>query len=214
MTAIREQEYQIDGRLQHICFDIMARAAVSNGVINPTGMSDLQFVKAVRDWVQTLPRDAIGLVIDHREPLLEHARRFQRSEQNELACLFYATWTEHFINATIRTMCVRKRITHDEITSIIRDVPLRGKATWLLRVLGAPLIPRQHVVRIDRLATARNAFVHYKWKITSDDVTGQLDRELQSLVVDYEKTVRYLQRYESKKLLHGIKHRIRKLSKT
>src|SRR5204863_7312102 len=105
-------------------------------------------------------------VIDYRTSLLKEARTqaLQARHRDNFALLFYATFFEHWINGIIGTAAKWRGVTDKEMMSILREVPLRGKLTWVVRLLNLPRLKPSHVNKLLDLAEHRNAYVHYKWR--------------------------------------------------
>lgn len=59
---------------------------------------------------------------------------------------------------------------------IIRSVDIYGKFTWLPKVLGHKVFNLAHMKTIKNLADDRNAFIHYKWNIETEDI-HEADKE-------------------------------------
>lgn len=116
----------------------------------------------------------------------------------------YATWTEHWINGIIATRCDVLRIPAKERKDLIKRTPLEGKCTWLFRLLGVKPIPNAHCARIRVMTDHRNAFVHYKWigEDSNDEKNINAENQLIQEVKDYEKTIKYMHKYESEYMLH------------
>lgn len=99
---------------------------------------------------------------------------------------------------------------------ILRSISIQGKCTWLLQLLGARPIAKQHVKMIQHISELRNAFVHYKWTMTDIDASP---REQDTAIVvakalkNYEKTIKYLHKYESDKVLYRSSRRAYRLAK-
>lgn len=146
--------------------------------------------------------------VDHRDVILENARRFHVQGENELACLLIATWTEHCVNAIIVLQCERIGMGRDEINNIIREVQMRGKITWLLKLINLPPIPTAHVKNIISLFEERNKYIHYKWKEFNIDEPNSERYDIVGLLQRYMSTVSYLKRYDSRNTLLGARNRI------
>lgn len=148
--------------------------------------------------------------IDQTSTLLKEARRFAQADNNELACLFYATWFEHWLNDMINTVGKRRKLSDREITQIIRDIQFRAKSTWLFRILNLKPINEAHLKRMQSIIDARNAFVHYKWKHVDIDADSweKDDEALASLISEAEKTVSYLRRLQNKQFFDGRKRKV------
>jgi hypothetical protein len=183
----------------------IAQDLISQGRIDPTGKTDEELFNEIMAWGK------IGsqLVADHKPDLLKQARVFAKADEAELACLLYATWFEHWLNGIVFTLGEKHRIGADEIAQIIRDTKFDAKSTWLLRLLGARPIHKNHLKMMRRTSDLRNGFVHYKWKAGA----VEMKKEMKQILSEVEKTVRYLMSYENKYLYKGQKKRVHKVLK-
>jgi hypothetical protein len=141
-----------------------------------------------------------GFVIDHRENIIETARRYKKEKNYDYASLFYAIFFEHTINSIIERVCTREKIDRKIITEIIKNVSIDGKLNWLPKLLKIPDINNHHKGLIKRNADDRNSFVHYKFKAGHDDVKIEFQEEQKriSMLDNIEKTVIYIKKYESR----------------
>jgi hypothetical protein len=107
------------------------------------------------------------------------------------------------------TLAKRKNLSAKDIESLIRDSSYKAKCTWLLHVLGVKAINVAHTNRIFKLMELRNSYVHYKWKPENE----QTSQEMEKLLEQIEKTVKYLRDFETKYLSVVPRHRVSKLLK-
>jgi hypothetical protein len=207
----------LEERAAAAAYNSIARAAIRDGHIDPRGKTDTEIARALHQWVRSWPDDMrLIAVIDHRRGLLNHARRMRRSGEHRLAVLLFATWVEHWLNALVDARCIALRIAEKDKVEIVRSVQLAGKATWLLALLKARRLAANHVQSILGIAELRNAFVHYKWK--GFDMDGGEDKKdadrYKAWGQKIERTIKYLQRYESRELLHSSERRVRNLGRS
>jgi hypothetical protein len=206
---------KISKRDRRTTFNLFIKEAIRRGIIDPRGKGDTELAQAAEEWLLSWPDDVrIVVAIDHRGDLLSQARGFIRTRQYHLGCLLLATWTEHWVNAIVDARCRTMRIPDDERKDLIRSVSLVGKCSWLFRLLGTTSIPRAHLDRIRNLAELRNAFVHYKWQSQDTDEGHTFQKEkalLARALSDFDKSIKYLQKYETKRLLHGSSRRISRI---
>lgn len=186
---------------------VFAENLIAHGTIDPRGKTEQELqreVFAILSRSTKGPPAPLRIALDYTQELLKEARRFADNEEGELACLFYATWFEHWSNRIISTIARRKKISEEEVSQIIRETPLRGETTWLLRILELKRINHIHLDRMQGIIEARNAFVHYKWKYLDPDSNEWKKRErtVGKIVRDAEKTVRYLRRLENEQVYH------------
>ena len=64
---------------------------------------------------------------------------------------------------------------------------------------------KEHLKKIIKISELRNSFVHYKWKALDESIESQEEKVL----VDIEKTIKYLKNIENKYLMNNTKKRIR-----
>jgi hypothetical protein len=181
----------------------VAEEQIANGDLDPNGKSAVQIaIEAGRRMLKNWPLGAeLALVMSHQDRLLEHARLHRRQGNSEIACLFYATWFEHWINSVlIRSRC---HLTEDDKKQMLRDVPIRGKLSWLLGALGYPRIPSVHADRVMRIGEIRNGFVHYKWLPKEKEQEVEERKRVEDCLNGVEQTIRYFLRFEDKHQLKG-----------
>lgn len=194
---------------RHVIRTLLAEFANSGHVDLESSEDEIwdQFVAAIGN----LPDD-FDVVIDHTPVLLSQARKARSEGNNELAVLMYATWVEHSLNGVLQKFAAERRMLQSHFTAMLREASLRAKATWLLPLLGARPLTAVTVARIQKLADARNAFIHYKWGQTAKAAKADQERA----IVDAEKVVQTLQRLKRKeaKILSQRSSIIRKLVPT
>jgi hypothetical protein len=181
--------------------------AILDGEIDPAEKSEealqREFEDHMRAIAAALTEDDVVLKfgIDHRSTLLTQARRFATAGNDEIACLLYMTWIEHWANHTVIVGGRKVGLGDDEISQMVRQSSLHAKVGWLLSLLQLPSIHERHRTAVLRLAELRNAFVHYKWAAHDDAGMEQRDKQVRGALDPIEKTVTYLRRYERKNLL-------------
>ncbi len=176
---------------------------MKDGVIDPHGKSDKQLRAELIEYFDGVIKSGkyeFQLITVHHENILRQARHFVSLEQIQFAVVLYATWFEHWLNGMIASKRLKFKLSINEAAEIIREVSLRGKTSWLLDVLGYKKISQKHRNTILQVAEARNAFVHYKFKPSEDDKPDSEESKLKALLIEAERTIRYLKRYETKEL--------------
>jgi uncharacterized protein YutE (UPF0331/DUF86 family) len=182
----------------------LAQGFIREGVIDPTGKNDEQLYEEFREAVDKYIRDDFPYIIDHRSDVLQNARTFKSLKKNDLAILFYALWFEHQLNSITVSLAGRRHVNEKEIESLVRETSYRAKCSWLLRLLGVKPLNASHTNTICKLMELRNAFVHYKWKPKNE----QIDREMETLLEEIEKTVKYVRGIENKHLYLSHRRRL------
>jgi len=212
MTQVRKAKAD-HRRAQVDAYATVARALVQSGAVDPEGKSADDVAGEVRDFLLARPDLRFTFVLDHRMDLLKQARAFFAETRAELACVFYATWTEHHLNSILASACDRRRLSESTAREILR-VSVAAKLSWLPEVLGLPTLNAKHRSAILAVADARNSFVHYKWQ---GDKTGSSaspeEVRARKALEHYSSTVRYLQAYERRVIFKRSKRRISRRSK-
>lgn len=205
-AELKEIEREVGREYCAACFT----DAVRTGAVDPEGKSEeelklllLQYARGHLDAIRNAGE--VTWVIDHTRDLLQSARKFKRRHEHEQALLMYATWAEHWINSLIATASQRSKLSQEDLECMIRETSFRGKLTWLLRLLRLRPISQKHLSVTLRLAELRNGFVHYKWRGKSESAKAQQDTELAATIVQFEKTIRYLLRYETRHVLRNMR---------
>lgn len=187
---------------------LLVQNLINDGDIDPRGKTREQILAEAANYFRTRVSNLIWIV-DHTDDLLSRARAFKKSNDSEVACLFYALWFEHKLNNFVSSLGRKKDLTMKEIESVIRDSSYKAKGSWLLRVFGVRSIDQSHMNTIAKLMEIRNSFVHYKWKPSSEEAK----REITALLERIEKTVKYLRYFEIKYLGKAPKRRVERLLK-
>lgn len=147
------------------------------------------------------------LVLDYKDNLLKHARQFRMNNDIQLSYLLYATWFEHWINEIISILAGRKNLNSKEIYEIIRNISIRGKYTWLLKLFEFEEIKEEHLKLIFKLINLRNSFVHYKWEEEDND-----KKDKEAIVMEkIEETIEYLIDIENKYIYNDSKEKLTNL---
>lgn len=187
---------------------ILLTALVRSGRISIEGKSDTDILNetvSILEKIQSSGEVKIKPVIDYREELLKKARDFSLQDDAVSACIFYATWLEHWLNGNISTLAHRASLEDDLVVQIIRDTNIRAKTTWLLHLLGLPMIDKEHITAFTRLSEVRNSIVHYKWKPSQEwEDMDDLNKNSRDVICDIERSILYLQEYEKQHVNKGI----------
>lgn len=158
-------------------------------------LSELDLTEKVNKLIKNVK---IGFVIDHRNGILGQAEFYLKSKNYNYAKIFYAMFFEHSINSLIDYECRKRNIEEKTKIDIIKSVDLYGKLTWLPILFEHNKFNKTHLQTIKRLADDRNSFVHYKWKIKSEDSEeSSLEKEMQIEFKKIKHAVKYMKSYES-----------------
>lgn len=190
----------------------LLEAAVGAGQIDPKGKTDTELRQELDSLINVVLKGAaIRIIVDHREKILSSARQALRQGDDYMACLMYSVWTEHCLNNLINVRATAVGLTAKEIKQMIRSSNIIDKTTWLLPLSGLPRFSPRHAEIIRRFSEHRNAFVHYKWSSEPEEEGRGAEEKLHCLVASYEKTVKYLQRYESQHLMKKARRRLHRV---
>lgn len=140
------------------------------------------------------------MVVDHRDSIIDTARKYKKEKNYEYATLFYAIFFEHTLNSIIKRVCSRNGIDKKTTNEIIKGVNIDGKLNWLPKLLKIPEINKAHKSLIRKNADDRNAFVHYKFNPMHDDPKVEKQEALNRIanIDNLEKSVTYIKKYESR----------------
>lgn len=182
-------------------------SAINSGKLNSQELNESNIIDILENLIKGYKKNNIDftICIDHTEMILNEAKNYKKNGNNELACLLYTTWIEHWINDVIIYGANRKNLTGKDIQSIIRTLNNDAKFSWLLPILDLPRLSEKYRKNIIKLIEKRNHFVHYKWKGLSETEDKDLKLEYDVLINDIDKTVSYLKKYKCKNLYNPKK---------
>ena len=184
------------------------REFIADGLLEVAGKSESEIRK---DFARELRRFAkqqtIFMSIDHTPSLLENARYYRRRKSYEDACLFYATWFEHWINGILaRKLANTGLLTRENFQVLIRGTNLRVKYECLPQLCNLPPIPAKHCSTVEIIAQLRNSYVHYKHTPGDINNWSAEDKRWARPLTSASQSVHYLLKYEEKNIYHGLKH--------
>lgn len=188
-------------------FKNIAENMLRDGIIDPLNKSDEEILaKMKKALAQHLGNKSdLEYTVDHRKGILNQARMYYKNKNIFYANIFYSLFVEHWINNIIFVAVRRKKMKRDYLNEIIRNNNLKSKLTWILEFLGFDPIPKNHIDVISKLFENRNSFVHYKWKSFEFNKKDYFDNNIKMLmhIELVEKTIKYLQNYENKKIFNN-----------
>lgn len=157
---------------------------VKYGLLDMNGKDRYEILGEVMELIDNTD---FKFVLDYKDSILKHARKFHKDNEIELSYLLYATWFEHWINEVILILASKKELSNKESNEIIRNISIRGKYTWLLKLFEFKEIEEEHLKLIFKLAELRNGFVHYKWNEKNDDLKDKENLVMENIevVVEY-----------------------------
>jgi hypothetical protein len=184
-----------DKELQKGLITSVINNAIEDG-INPKNFSDKdKYKEKLQEYVRGIKLLEVTITADYRNSILQEARRYKRLKQYEFACVFYATWLEHWINKLLITYIRKTKFPKSEIPNLIKSYSFREKFLWFPLLLGLRPISIKHLNRIINLADIRNSFIHYKWPERSPHDT-QHNKEVVDIMNNITTIIYYLKNYD------------------
>jgi len=188
-------------------YQLMVRSYVEAGVFTQQDLDDPEYIEYFIS--EDIREGFLKLVIDHRDDLLEEAKRYEKKGSQEYALLFYALFFEHSINGIISMAAKRKRLSDKSAKQLIRSANISSKFTWVLELLGLPPFNEKHLKCVMRTSDMRNAFVHYKFVgVRFDDENNE--EGVTAHLSKVGKSATYMKKYESRFLYGGEKKKIKR----
>lgn len=208
-----EQIKKLEAEIAPKLVDSVVKSLYAAGHIKE---SDLLSEKSLfTTLVDIVSNSELEVIIDHRESLLEEAKKKRLEEKFDFSRIFYATFFEHQINDLIAYYCESKGLNKKTQIEIIRSINLKSKFTWLLELLRFPKFNKSHLDTIIKLSEERNSFVHYKFKVQpGGDEVPNLKLELKEREEEFkniDKAVKYFKNYTTRIKFKGKKGSINKL---
>ncbi|KAF0142938.1 MAG: Uncharacterized protein FD122_204 [Stygiobacter sp.] len=193
---------------------IIAENMLRDGLLDISNKSDEEILVEIKNIFTNHLKNSgeIEFSIDHRKGLLSQARKFRKEKNLFYSNVFYSLFIEHWFNNIVFVSIRRKQFNTAYVNDIIRNTNIKSKMTWLLELFGLEPIPEKHFDVISKLFENRNSFVHYKWKsfnLRKNDFSENSIKQLTDLE-QVEKTVKYLQNYENRKIFNSKKSVARK----
>lgn len=215
-TVVTEAKDKSDEHFSREVVLYVAEAFLESGHVKTQGRSDEEIARdlraAIREFVED-EDDPLMASIDFRDELLEEASRLLQSDKPLIACLLYATWLEHWLNAMIFTIGERSGISYDDLARRVGKSNIHQKLDRLLPELGVPQISGEHDARIRKVVRLRNDYVHYKWERNDidSDVVERSEADLVTTLREIDQTVRYLIELERSQLTGVDRERLTEL---
>jgi hypothetical protein len=154
----------------------------------------------------------VNFTTSYSDSLLSQARAFRRKQKTWEACIFYATWLEHFLNGLVLDLC-HEKLEASEAAQVVRDLPIRAKLSWFPVLGGLKPIAKSHVTLLTRLADLRNEFVHYKKSHDPFGVEDDSQDRVKAVLARVESSVRYLGLYYDRQMLKGKTRNIKRAAR-
>lgn len=140
---------------------------------------------------------------NHEPDLKKQADEFLSNGKCEFAILFYATWSEHWVNRIILLRSIGHGTPPDLATALIRGSRLELKIGKLWTALGMPRFERDLARRVAQVTEARNAFVHYKWPSSTDEEHSQSIKSKEVYAREAKSTIESLIKLEDEVFYDG-----------
>jgi hypothetical protein len=191
----------------------LSKEAVSTGIIKTENKTDAEIMKEIFQHARNTFKEGLLVVTDFRQDLLRDAAFFMKKKKYENACLFYATWTEHWVNKIIIKGLEINAIPFAYVKQIIKETNIRSKLSWLFYLLEFKQLPSNHVSKILKLMELRNEYVHYKWSGKPDKIDMDQENALSIFLNEYCKTIKYLSAYENKNINRNKSKKLRQILK-
>ncbi|CAG0954360.1 hypothetical protein ANRL3_00455 [Anaerolineae bacterium] len=180
----------------------MDKVQIRTGEITLEGKNENEIKQTLQKYLEryiqeleTVDDIDLQIIYDHKYYLLEQAREFTSAKKYDFACVFFATWFEHWVNDVIMTLSLRHLIEETVVNEIIRETSIKGKFTWLMAVLNAPEIADYHAKTVQVVSEARNSYVHYKYKPRSLGDLRMDEQRMSNLLKKAEEAVAYFENY-------------------
>ncbi|WP_433015117.1 hypothetical protein [Kribbella sp. CA-294648] len=147
--------------------DSITDGLVREGVIDPAGKTREELREEFRAWFDTDGEEYIRdlhVAIDYQASIHAEARRYLDRGAVQLSVVMYATYFEHWLNGLLSWGASRLGLDDDDVVKMLRANSLDGKTTYLWRLVFGERLDDRILGTVKRVADARNAFVHYKWR--------------------------------------------------
>jgi hypothetical protein len=179
-----EKKFQIDPELSRAIYQSVASGLVTQGEIDPEGLTEPEFAAAVQGKLAELLSDGVefGLTVDHMGSILDEARSFRAAEKTNFAIMFYATWIEHWLNWMYIQRAARRDLQRPDVTLLIRQ-PLHQKTGIIWTLMFGQELDAELSQDILAIARWRNTFVHYKWQSEDEPDSPEAVRQAEANIV-------------------------------
>jgi hypothetical protein len=171
---------------------------VRKGAFSFAGDNDQEHVRgflehARREFVDSVD---IKVALDFQPRLLATAGDLSHRSHPIEAVILYATWCEHWLNATLISAALARGLVEKEVVDMIRTTNGPAKVGWLWRSLGLPELPTRLRAAVEFLSQVRNEHVHYKWTGYDPDTVTHGNSRLKLAITDISGVVEGLIDFE------------------
>jgi hypothetical protein len=183
--------------------DNITDGLVREGIIDPAGKTREELREEFHAWFAADGKEYLDLrdfyvAIDHKSSIRAEARRYLDRGAVELSAVMYATYFEHWLNGLLSWGALRLGLDHDDVAKMIRANNLDGKTTYLWRLVFDERLDDRILGTTKRVADARNAFVHYKWRSYNLESSVFEDQKalLAELLAGCDRVIELAEKYE------------------
>ena len=148
---------------------------------------------ARREFVESVD---IKVALDFQPRLLATAGDLSHRPHPIEAVILYATWCEHWLNATLISAALGRGLVEKDVMDMIRSSNGPTKLGWLWRSLGLPEFPPRLKASVEFLSQVRNEHVHYKWTGHDPDALTDENSRLKLAIADIKAVVEALIDFE------------------
>jgi hypothetical protein len=145
--------------------------------------------------------EEMKVVLDFQPRLLASAKDLSTRPRPIESIILYATWSEHWLNATLISAALARGLSEEDVTAMVR-VGHNVKLGWLWHLLHLPDLPEDAKKKLLLLAEIRNEHVHYKWKGLDPDLLETTPERLRLAAADATRLAEDLVSWEVDVLLH------------
>jgi hypothetical protein len=172
---------------------------VRKGTFVPSpGVDDTAHVRAFLEHVRRefVDSDDLKVALDFQPRLLATALDLSHRSHPIEAVILYATWCEHWLNATLISAALGRGLVEKDVKEMIRSSNAAAKLGWLWRLLGLPELPPNLRSAVDFLSEVRNEHVHYKWTSHDPDALTHENSRLTLAIAEVRSVVEGLIDFE------------------
>jgi hypothetical protein len=155
----------------------------------------------VQAFLEHLKREFVDSVdvkvaLDFQPRLLATAQDLSHRPHPIEAVILYATWCEHWLNATLISAAFGRGLIEKDVMDMIRSSSGPAKLGWLWRMLCLPVLPSGLRSAVEFLSQVRNEHVHYKWTSHDPDTLTDENSRLKLAIAEIKTVVEGLIDFE------------------
>ncbi len=200
-------DFSSDPELQELAFLILAgllEGLIAEGNVDPSGKDKAELLDEVAAWWKA-HEDEVDILplVSHEERILAEARRYVARGDREFSIMMFATWMEHRLNYLLMWGGKRRGLSAEEAIELIRSSNVSQKTGVLWKLTFAEDLAPDIVAGVRATAAQRNAFVHYKWRMKSDDQVNEA-AELDRTIELAERAIKGLEGIYTTRVMRGF----------